>query len=217
MWANELKREEWTVKIGRLFGSPLAKAISKLPFNVTPNAISVISLMPAILAGYCFFTNQLICGAILFFISFCFDCADGALARLTNQETDFGRKLDFYIDMIGNVFMYFGLWYSQFYLNGQWFWGGLIIFAHYCIMAFGYMFITDRTYKTISPSVCSYYCAADEGLFTFLILPVLNIFPIGLPVVVGLQFVSYLILYFKQEEKPSIKDNIRKTLKKEIL
>lgn len=210
-----MKREEWAIKIGRLFGTPLAKAISKLPFNVTPNAISVISLIPAILAGYCFFTNQLIYGAILFWISYCFDCADGELARLTNQETDFGRKLDFYIDMTGNVFMYFGLWYSQFYLNGQWFWGGLIIFSHYCIMVFGYMFITDRTYKTISPSVCSYYSAADEGFFTFLILPVFNIFPIGLPVVVGLQFASYLVLYFKQKEKPSIMDNIRKTLKKD--
>lgn len=211
---DEREPEAWTGRLGRVFGIPLAIAISKLPYKVTPNMISVVSLIPAIFAGYFFFVNQLVFGAILFWVSYCLDCADGSLARLTNQETPFGRKLDFYIDIIGNVFMYFGLWYSQFYLVGSWLWGGAIIFAHYCITVFGYMFVTNRAYKTVFPGVSSYYGTGAEGFFTFLILPAFNVVFIGLPILVGLQFVNYLILYLKQNEKPNIAFNVRKTLKK---
>ena len=114
--------------------------------------------------------------------------------------------------------MYFGLWYSQFYLNDQWFLGGAIIAAHYMVMAFGYVFIKDRTYKTFSPYVCSYYAAADEGILTFLFLPVTEFFVLGifrlvLPILVILQLVSYVILFFRQKEKPDVKKNIKKILK----
>lgn len=208
-----MKCEEWTVKIGKLFGVPLAKLISKLPFNVTPNTVTILSLWFAISAGYHFFINQLIIGAVLFWISYCLDCADGELAQLTNQKTKFGEKLDFSSDILGNIFMYFGLWYSQFHMRGHGLLGGSLIFAHYCVMAFGYMFITDRTYKTKSSSVCSYYSAADEGFFTFLALPLFNLFYIGLPIVIGLQAISYAILSFRQKEKLDIIDNIKRTLK----
>ena len=208
-----MKREEWAVKIVRLFGTPLAKLIAKLPFNVHPNTITLLSLIPALIAGLCFLINQLLFGALFFFISYILDCTDGTLARLTGQESVVGKQLDFYIDILGNVFMYFGLWYSQFYLHGLWLWGSLLIFTHYCIMVFGYMFISDRTYKTIFPSISSYYGAADEGFFTFLILPVLGIFRTGLPIVIGLQFISYIILFFKQANKPDVWRNILTTLK----
>ena len=208
-----MKREEWTVKIVRLFGTPLAKFIAKLPFNVNPNVITLLSLIPAIIAGYCFFNNQLLFGALFFFISYILDCTDGTLARLTNQESVAGKQLDFYIDILGNVCMYFGLWYSQFYLHGLWFGGGLLIFAHYCVMVFGYMFVSDRTYKTRFPSISTYYGAADEGFITFAILPIFNIFIIGLPILIALQFISYIILACKQEDKPDVWHNILSTLK----
>lgn len=208
-----MKCEEWTVKIGRIFGTPVARAISKLPFNVTPNTITILSLIPAILAGYYFFMNQLICGSLLFFVAYCLDCTDGELARITKQTTKFGGKLDFITDIARNVFMYFGLWYSQFYMIGAGLLGALIIFAHYFVMGAGYMLITDRTYKTKSPSVCTYYGAADEGFFTFTALPMLNIFAIGLPVLVGLQAISYGILFIRQKKVPDVMGNIKKTFK----
>ena len=160
----------------------------------------------------------MIWGAIFWLISYIFDCADGTLARLTKTESKLGQRLDFYVDIIGNIFMYFGLWYSQFYLICQWVIGGIIIAAHYFVMVFGYMFIKNRTYKTIFPSICSYYSAADEGFLTFAILPILtffipDIFRLGLPILVALQFVSYLILFFRQKEKPDVIKNIREILK----
>jgi phosphatidylglycerophosphate synthase len=212
------KSEEWAVKIVRIFGTPLAKGIAHLPIKVHPNIITLFSFFFAIIAAFFFFNNQLIYGAIFFFISYVFDAADGTLARLTNTESELGKKLDFYVDIFGNIFMYFGLWYSQYYLFGQWFLGGSVIAAHYLIMAFGYMFINNRTYKTIFPNICSYYSAADEGILTFFFVPVLaffitGIFRLALPILVALQFVSYVILFLRQKEKPDIKKNIKEILK----
>ena len=208
-----IKREEWAVKIGRLFGTPLAKGIARLPVKIHPNIITLLSLPFALLAAFYFFNNQLILGAIFFFISYVLDCTDGALARLTNTVSKLGQRLDFYVDTVGNVFMYFGLWYSQYYLYGEWFLGGSIIFAHYIVMAFGYMFVTDRTYKTIFPSLCSYYGAADEGILTFFFTPILGIFRLAFPILVLIQFISYAVLFLRQKEEPDVKKNIRSVLK----
>ena len=207
------EKEEWAVKIGRLFGIPLARAIKALPVKIHPNIISIISLIFALFAAYNFFNNKLIFGAIFFFISYVFDCSDGVLARLTNTQSKFGEKLDFYIDITGNIFMYFGLWYSQYYLHGQWFLGGSIIAAHYIIMVFGYAFIKDRTYKTISPKLSSYYSAADEGFLTFFFTPMFGIFRFVFPILVLAQFITYVILFLKQKEKPGTMKNIRSMLK----
>lgn len=212
------KREEWAVKIVRIFGTPLAKGIARLPVKVHPNVVTVFSLLFAVIAAFFFFNNQLIYGAIFFFISYVFDAADGTLARLTNTQSELGKRLDFYFDILGNIFMYFGLWYSQFYLYGQWFIGGVIIAAHYFVMAFGYMFIKNHTYKTIFPNIYSYYSAADEGILTFFFVPILaffvtGVFRLALPILVALQFISYVILFLRQKEKPDIKKNIKEILK----
>jgi phosphatidylglycerophosphate synthase len=207
------KKEEWAVKIGRIFGTPLAKGIARLPVKIHPNVITLFSLFFALIAAYFFFNNQLIYGAIFFFISYIFDCADGTLARLTNTQSRFGQRLDFYVDLFGNIFMYFGLWYSQFYLYGRWFIGGSLIIAHYLVMVFGYMFIKNRTYKTIFPNICSYYSAADEGILTFFFTPILGIFRLALPILVLLQFISYMILFLRQKEKPDAIKNIKEILK----
>ena len=109
--------------------------------------------------------------------------------------------------------MYFGLWWSQFYLQGLWFIGGIIIAAHYAIMVFGYIFLTKLTYKTISTRICSYYMHADEGFLTFIIAPLTGIFYIIFPILVIIQLISYIILFFLQKEKPDIKKNIKSMLK----
>ena len=212
------KCEEWAVKTGRIFGVPLAKGIARLPIKIHPNIVTFFSLLLSVIAAYLFFNNQLIYGAIFFFISYVFDCADGTLARLTDTQSKFGEKLDYYFDIISKFLMYFGLWYSQFYTNNQWLIGGIIIVAHYMVMAFGYIFVKIRTYKTISPYISSYYSAADEGMLTFFFLPLITFFindafRLVFPLLVILQFISYFILFLKQKEKPDVKNNIKKMLK----
>jgi len=150
---------------------------------------------------------------LFYFISYILDCSDGTLARLTNTTSKYGERLDYYTDITNNAPMYFGLWYSQFYLQGMWFIGGAIIATHYAIMVFGYVFLKKLTYKTISPRVCSYYMHADEGFLTFFFVPLTGIFYLILPILVLLQLVSYIILFFTQKEKPDIKKNIKSMLK----
>jgi len=208
------KSEPWSVVfIGRVFGVPLARGIARLPVKIHPNVLTILTVPISLIAGICFFKNLLIWGAIFYFIGYIIDCADGTLARLTNTVSKTGERLDFYTDILNNVFMYFGLWYSQYYLYGEWFLGGSIIAAHYLIMAFGYAFLTKLTYKTISPRVCSYYMHADEGFLTFFAAPISGFFRLIFPILVALQAISYLILFIIQKEMPDVKANIKKILK----
>jgi phosphatidylglycerophosphate synthase len=206
------KCEPWSVTfIGRIFGIPLARAFAKL--NLHPNVITIFTIPFAFLAGVAFFYNHLILGAVLYFISLILDCSDGVLARLTKTSSKRGEKLDYYSDIANNIFMYFGLWYSQFYLHGLWFIGGFLIALHYAVIAFGYTFLKKLTYKTISKRICSYYYPADEGFLTFFVLPPLGVFCIGFPVLIILQFISYSILFVRQKEKPNIWKNIKSMFK----
>jgi len=206
------KSEPWSVLlIGRVFGTPLARLFAKI--GLKPNHVTIFTVPFSFIAGYFFFTNRLYLGALFYFIGYILDCSDGTLARLTNQVSRFGERLDYYTDIINNIPMYFGLWYSQFYLHDMWFIGAGIIAFHYMVMAFGYIFLDKLTYKTISPRICSYYMHADEGFLTFAIAPITGYFYLVLPILVGLQFISYIILFFTQKEKPDFKNNIKKMLK----
>lgn len=206
------KSEAWSlVFIGRVFGIPLARVFTR--YKINPNHITILTVPFSLIAGYFFFTNQLILGSLFYFIGYILDCSDGTLARMTNKVSKYGERLDYYTDIINNIAMYFGLWYSQFYLHNMWLIGGSIIAFHYMIMAFGYIFLSKLNYKTISPKICSYYMHADEGFLTFAIIPLTGYFFLLFPILVILQFISYLILFFIQKEKPDFKNNIKKMLK----
>jgi len=187
--------------IGRGIGVPFAKAIKKLPFNIHPNVLTIFSFLFAILAAFCFFENWLIIGAVLYLINFVFDCTDGTLARLTNQSSNIGAKLDFYTDRIGIICLYFGLWWSQYYQNNNMYIGAIIIIVHYAIMFLGDKLVKNQTYKTILPKVNSYYSPFEEGMGTFFIAPLFGIVPILFPVLVVMQGISYVLLYLRNRIK----------------
>lgn len=90
----------WTV----FLVDPIASRIM-LPIanhtNITPNQITVIAFILGILSAVCFFQGTpafLIAGALLFHLSFTFDCIDGKLARLKGNGTMFGMWLDYMLD-----------------------------------------------------------------------------------------------------------------------
>jgi len=206
------KSEAWTVVFfGRVFGTPLARLFAWL--KVKPNHITVFTIPLSFIAGYFFYNNQLVLGALFYFLGYILDCSDGTLARMTNQTSRFGQRLDYYSDIINNIPMYFGLWYSQFYLNDMWFIGGAIIAIHYVIIFSGYLFINDLTYKTISPKISSYYMPEDEGFLTFAIAPLTGYFYLVFPTLVIIQLFSYTILFIRQKEKPDFKKNIKTIFK----
>ena len=207
------KREEWTLKLGRPLGTPLAKGIAKLPIKIHPNVVTVFSLILILIAAFNFFKGWLLLGAIFYYVGYVFDTADGTLARLTNTQSRLGERLDFYCDILGNIFMYFGLWYSQYYLAGNWFTGAGIIVAHYSIVVALGIFIQQPHYKTIFPRVRSYYSPEEEGFGTFFMAPIFNVVTILFPLLVLFQFISFVILLVRQKERPDVRRGIKGLLK----
>jgi phosphatidylglycerophosphate synthase len=207
------KEDSWTsIIFSDPFSIPLARFLSKFK-SVYPNHITIIALIPAFIAVYFFFRGQLMYGAFFFLLNFIIDGIDGKLARLTKKYSKHGVALDYHTDRIRNFALFFSLWYSQYYLHGQWLTGGAIIFVHYVAMVFGFLFVTDFSYKTIFPRVYSYYAPIDEGFLIFFFAPLINQVTLLLPILVLLQLISYITLFFVQKKKPDFKTRFRDMLK----
>ena len=194
------------------FSVPLARLLAH--FRVNPNHITLSTIPFAVTAAILFATNHLIFGAIFFFISYILDTSDGMVARLTNRTTELGSRLDNYTDVLNNFCMYVGLWYSQFFLNGEGLLGFFIIFVHYLIVFLGIVLIQDTSYKTVFPKIHSYYSTFEEGVFTFFFLPIFGLVRVGLPIAVGLTVFTHIILIFVRRKNIN---NIRYRIKKSIL
>ena len=82
----------------------LAKIL--LPTPVSPNLVTVGSILAAFAAGGCIFANfpwHLPLAGVLIFSSAVLDCCDGQLARLRKSSSAFGRMLDGVADMVGST------------------------------------------------------------------------------------------------------------------
>jgi len=75
---------------------PLANIFIKL--KITPNIISVLSLIAGIAAAFLFFYQLFIYGALMLLVSAVLDLVDGTVARKTGKETNFGAVFDWIVD-----------------------------------------------------------------------------------------------------------------------
>ncbi len=96
------------------FYRPMSFLFVKLIYstNITPNQISIVSMLFGILTGvmFGFGTYQFfIFGAVALLISNVLDCADGQLARLKKNGTGIGRIIDGFIDYITGLSIYVGI------------------------------------------------------------------------------------------------------------
>jgi phosphatidylglycerophosphate synthase len=94
--------------------SPWSKyvALGAARRSVTPNQVTALSLLVALLAGGCFAVGSrsgYIVGAVLLQLSFGLDCADGQLARFTENFSDLGGWLDAMFDRLKEYAVYAGL------------------------------------------------------------------------------------------------------------
>lgn len=89
----------------------------KLDSRVTPNKVSILSFLIAVLACVFFFYEEYwwrFFGAVLIQLSFAFDCSDGEVSRIKNLSSKFGAWLDSVLDrfkeilMLGSMTLY---WY----------------------------------------------------------------------------------------------------------
>ncbi|MEW9546843.1 CDP-alcohol phosphatidyltransferase family protein [Nonomuraea sp. NPDC050783] len=108
----------WTV----YFVDPVACRVAIFVANrtrITPNGLTVLSLVLGAASAACFAMNHLVAGAVVFYLSFMIDCVDGKIARLKGTGTPFGLWLDYVGDRIRVVLCAGGLAYGQYTLTGE--------------------------------------------------------------------------------------------------
>jgi archaetidylinositol phosphate synthase len=82
--------------------------------GITPNALTVASLVVAILAGISFYLGMIIWGVIMVALNAFFDALDGALARETNSHSLKGDFLDHVVDRYADIFIITGIFAGGF-------------------------------------------------------------------------------------------------------
>lgn len=92
---------------------PLSTRLSIFLFKhaqwVTPNSITVISFVLALVSAFLFTQWQFGLGAVLVYVSSLLDGVDGEIARLGGKLTGFGSLLDSLLDRIADIALMIGL------------------------------------------------------------------------------------------------------------
>jgi archaetidylinositol phosphate synthase len=96
----------------------LVRGLSRL--GISPNAWTLLSLLPAMAGLVELSMHQLATGLLLFILSGFIDMVDGAVARATGQATARGAFIDGVVDRYVELMLYLGL---LFYLGPGNFWG----------------------------------------------------------------------------------------------
>jgi CDP-diacylglycerol--glycerol-3-phosphate 3-phosphatidyltransferase/archaetidylinositol phosphate synthase len=100
---------------------PIGRSLGKL--GVTPNTITTISLILAVLAGFAYAMKMPLLGALGLVSSGTVDMLDGAVARATGKITRFGAVYDPVLDRYAEFFVLVGIALGGF---AEWFW---VVFA----------------------------------------------------------------------------------------
>ena len=86
------KLQAWAREVAEAVVSPLAS------LGVTPNSLTVAGFLFNILTAVVLASGHLSMGGLFLFLSGLFDMLDGALARVTAQQSNFGAFLDSLLD-----------------------------------------------------------------------------------------------------------------------
>jgi phosphatidylglycerophosphate synthase len=95
----------------------------------TPNMLTTLSILLGLLSSYEIFKGNFTAAAVLWLVSYYFDCVDGKFARQYDMVTKFGDMYDHF----GDAFKYIVLIYALAYrikkklTNKQWLYIGLIM------------------------------------------------------------------------------------------
>lgn len=150
MWViknkNDIKRTEdyytrltWN-PLGRYYVIPLGEGLARFlskKTNVTPNQVTLWSLLAAIAASILFSFNNYYLGlvaALSLHLFFILDVTDGYIARLKKISSDFGAFLDGVVDETGIAACVLGITIGvQKKYQNEWIWviGFLIIFGSF--------------------------------------------------------------------------------------
>ncbi|MCK5465990.1 CDP-alcohol phosphatidyltransferase family protein [Candidatus Parcubacteria bacterium] len=94
----------------------------KLPPQINPNTLTLLGLLFALLAGLSFALGEIIYAVVCMFISGFLDLLDGAVAKASDRETEFGEVLDSVSDRYSDTAIMIGImWGYSFNLSALWF------------------------------------------------------------------------------------------------
>lgn len=97
-------------RLNRPLGRNLTKCLLATP--VSPNMVSIVSILLGIAGGFCFASTLPmggVAGAVLLQLSAVIDCVDGDLARVLFKESVFGKWLDLVGDQVVHLFVLAGI------------------------------------------------------------------------------------------------------------
>lgn len=184
--------------------------------NLSPNFFTTCSFSLRLATALLFFQGEVplyVAGAVLFYFASVFDAIDGPVARLTGQESNFGRYYDHVSDLVGDFLILAALAFGQEMLFTPLVFG--ILFMHIAESYISYLtnmavvkrdaegessvfdnvlvrafvryrlFFFDRNLK-------SFFSFPDYSAFTFILFPVLGAPLLGLKVGFVLLLVSTL-------------------------
>ena len=80
--------------------------------GITPNQISVLSLLCGLGCAYLFYTRNFPWGSLLLVLSATLDLIDGSVARMGKRETNFGAVFDWITDKYVDAFALIGIGFS---------------------------------------------------------------------------------------------------------
>ncbi len=103
---------------------PVGRALGKT--GITPNMITVFSLIMAAITAYIFYLGDLLLGTLFIVLTAFVDMLDGAIARATGKASKFGAVFDHTLDRYAEWFFYLGLMLGGFL---PWVWGYFTLFA----------------------------------------------------------------------------------------
>lgn len=114
----------------------LGDILKKIPLS--PNHITILSILLALIAGIFIFYHLFLLGILLFLIAGFLDVIDGAIARAKGMVTQFGGFLDGVSDRFVEAIFLFSLMFYDLpvvYIDSK-IWLGMLIFAGTCMPSF---------------------------------------------------------------------------------
>ena len=103
---------------------PVGRALGRT--GITPNMVTVFSLIMAAITAYIFYLGDLLLGTLFIVLTAFVDMLDGNIARATGKTTKYGAVLDHTLDRYAEWFFYLGIMLGGFL---PWGWGYFTLFA----------------------------------------------------------------------------------------
>lgn len=93
--------------LGRLLSEPIVKVLARL--GISPNMLTLVGFALNAATAYVLATGHFIAGGFLVLFASWFDMLDGAMARITDNKTQFGAFLDSTMDRFCEAALFLGL------------------------------------------------------------------------------------------------------------